>query len=260
MALAKQFPKQPRHLIEVAATETDVKAAPENTQPILHHHEQRAQEPEVKPLPTIVSSAVTNLPANLGSDSLPQFSTVRECADQIKVLWSQAQHCFVNIGRHLLDAKERLPHGEYELMIQNDLPFGKSVAHALSTIAKAVIANKVEESLLPTDYTTSYHIVTLPDDELKLAKERDLISPKTTRKEILEFRKSLKQPDTKVAPADMKSLRKTKVKLKNQLTRIEEQKSQLEQDEARLRADLVDVEKKLLAAEEAQRQGFAELA
>ena len=112
MAIAKQFPKKPRHLIE-DADETDVEVAPENTKAILQHHE-RTQEPEHHPVQSVVSSAVTNLPVNLSNDALPRFTTIQECADQINALWSQAQHCFVNIGRHLLDAKERLPHGEYE--------------------------------------------------------------------------------------------------------------------------------------------------
>jgi len=59
-------------------------------------------------------------------------------AEELTRLWREAQDRFVAIGEYLLQAKETLPHGDYEKMVEVDLPFGRAVAHTLRTVASAV--------------------------------------------------------------------------------------------------------------------------
>ena len=42
---------------------------------------------------------------------------------EINRLWSEARDKFLAIGEYLVQAKETLPHGEYEKMIESRLPF-----------------------------------------------------------------------------------------------------------------------------------------
>ena len=192
-----------------------------------------------------------------------KFQSIQDCVEVIAPLWNAAQRNFVNIGRYLNRAREELPHGQFELMIENDLPFGRSTCHALREIAAAIDSNKFGENELPCDYSAAYSVVTLPDAALEKARAEGLVSPTTKRKEISAFRKGLKlqESETKTAPVDVKSLDKAKVRLTTQLAKIEKQKSELERDEAQFRAELAEVEKKLmdakLAAEAAQRQALA---
>ena|SRR5690349_14911498 len=59
-------------------------------------------------------------------------------AREIAKLWADAQRKFLAIGRYLVRAKATLPHGEYEAMISNSLPFGLPTARKLKAVAEAV--------------------------------------------------------------------------------------------------------------------------
>jgi hypothetical protein len=124
--------------------------------------------------------------------SVGKLSTKDKYIETIGRLWKEATARFIDIGKYLVYAKDSLPHGEYEAMIESELPFSKSVAHALKTVADAVMQRKVAEGDLPSDYSTSYLLVSLKDESLALARERGLVRPSLRRQEILEFRRTLR--------------------------------------------------------------------
>ena len=190
----------------------------------------------------------------------------RDYIETISDLWSAAQKNFVQIGRYLIAAKERLPHGHYETMIAEELPFSRANANMFRTIAEAIDNKKVEERQLPRDITAAYHVVTLNDVGLAKAAEQGMLRPETKRTQVLQFKAALKAEQQtaqtgKVSRGvvDVKSLGKSKVRLTTQLARIEQQKSLLERDEAKLRAELIEIENMLLAAKEAELLALAEL-
>jgi hypothetical protein len=117
----------------------------------------------------------------------------QEFASQIASFWHDAQQRFLLIGRYLVRAKKTLPHGEYEKMITQDLPFSIQVAHQLKSVADAVDSGRFAETELPVSYSAVYQLTTLNDDELRLAKERGLLSPNVSRPRIIKFKHEIRR-------------------------------------------------------------------
>jgi hypothetical protein len=115
-------------------------------------------------------------------------------ARAIGKLWGEAQEKFIAIGRHLVLARRTLPHGEYQNMVDTMLPFGSSVARKLRTIAEAVCTGRMRAEALPLTYSVAYELAVLPDQQLQLAEQRQLIRPDVTRREIDAFKRELRQP------------------------------------------------------------------
>jgi len=119
-------------------------------------------------------------------------ATREEFAARIGMLWKDAQRTFVEIGRQLQRAKAQLPHGDFEAMVERDLPFGKNAAYKLRVVAEAIDTGRLPSDLAPLDYSTCYLIASLKDEELAMAQERNLVRPDVTRADLLAFRRSLK--------------------------------------------------------------------
>lgn len=107
--------------------------------------------------------------------------------EEIGRLWSEAQDKFLKIGRYLVKAKELLPHGSYEAMVVDELPFGRHVAWQLRTVAMAVDGGRLIEDDLPNSYATAFKLASLDDDVLKRAKVENIIRPNVTRAEVVSF-------------------------------------------------------------------------
>src|SRR3954467_14895359 len=56
-----------------------------------------------------------------------------EYVSEISRLWNRAQSAFLEIGRLLIRAKDRLPHGEYVAAVEAELPFSARTAYQLSS-------------------------------------------------------------------------------------------------------------------------------
>jgi hypothetical protein len=124
-----------------------------------------------------------------------QLETRAEFVEEIGRLWRDVQERCLLIGRHLVQAKEKLLHGDFITMIERDLPFGRNAAHKMMTVARAVDDQVVATELLPPDYTAAYLIVTLNEDERRQARAEGLIQPAVTRRALLEFRRRLRVPE-----------------------------------------------------------------
>ncbi|MBP2309406.1 DUF3102 domain-containing protein [Azospirillum melinis] len=123
--------------------------------------------------------------ARLSMLAKPRTLTTRaEFAADIRREWTNALEATVAVGRRLNEAKEALPHGEYEAMVTNDLPFSTSTARKLREIAAFVDTEKVPLDQLPEAMSTLYAIATLPDATRKQALEQGVIRPEVTRAEV----------------------------------------------------------------------------
>lgn len=114
-------------------------------------------------------------------------------AEEIARLWAETQDRFLKIGRYLVHAKERLPHGSYEAMLAEELPFGRHVAWQLRTVALAVDGGRLEEGCLPQSYATAFKLATLDDDMLEAAKRENVVRPTVTRAEVTKFVKRISE-------------------------------------------------------------------
>ena len=153
--------------------------------------------------------------------ALIPLKTKSEYVEHITALWIGAQERFLVIGKYLVNARTSLPHGEYEDMVERDLPFGTSVAHRLRTVAEAVEAKRITETECPKSYAAAYLVARLNDTELMKARERGLVQPMTTRSTIEAFRRELLGPPSSDRLRD--ELERKKRHLLAQLRRIDEE-------------------------------------
>ena len=65
----------------------------------------------------------------------PGQLTRAEWAARITALWQQSLTGIIETGRSLIEAQDNLDHGEWLLMVKNDLPFGAKTAQRLMKIS-----------------------------------------------------------------------------------------------------------------------------
>lgn len=190
---------------------------------------------------------------------------------EIGKLWSEAQEKFVVIGRYLNQAKATLPHGEFEHMIATQLPFGRHVAFQLRSVAAAVDSGRLLEDELPHSYATAYKLAILEDRHLGVARERGLVRPAVTRREIEAFRREMADAASpQGAPGalvrEWKAISREVERLEEQLRRAHARRAQLEAEmgpkpvgsgsRGRSSGPVIDADDGLLAAaDEAPRPG-----
>jgi len=121
-----------------------------------------------------------------------QLKTKAEFKKEIGKLWKTAQQRFLLIGFYLVDAKLVLRHGDFEDMIERELPFSKSVAFQLRTVAEAIGGEKIAPNELPASYSAAYQIVSLTEEELARARLQGLLKPDISRDAIIAFKRELR--------------------------------------------------------------------
>lgn len=158
-----------------------------------------------------------------------------EYVQEISRLWRNAQSTFLTIGRYLVQAADRLEHGEFQAMVENELPFGYQVAYQLRKVAEAIDGNRFPVEDLPPSYATIYQLTTLSDEQLDLARAElpPLIRPTVKREEVVQFKRRLARlkPPPDVLPAKRiaqlrrrrQSLIKQRDRILSELARVEEE-------------------------------------
>jgi hypothetical protein len=157
------------------------------------------------------------------------FDRRDQYAAEIHALWKQAQSAFLRIGHYLDLAKERLPHGEFEEMIERDLPFDRRTAFMIRSAARAVRSGRLPAERLPPNYSVIYQLATLDDDKLKAAEAEGLIRPTLRRSEVIAFKRRLGAPSDIVgAERRRRELLEAREKLLRQQREIAEQLDRIE--------------------------------
>lgn len=104
-----------------------------------------------------------------------------EWAAVINAEWRKSIESIIQTGRDLVQAKAELSHGDYEAMCREDIDFSPEMARGLRGIAEHPEIGKAKG---PTDLPPSWSVLAslseLNEGEFKWAKERGLISTKTT--------------------------------------------------------------------------------
>jgi hypothetical protein len=142
-------------------------------------------------------SALADLRVGMMNEAAFDCHTREQFKAEIERLWYTAQDNFLRIGRYLLQAKERLPHGEFEDMVNRDLPFSPSVGRKLRAVVEFVDSGVVPADLLPKAYSVAYEVVTMSPTMREKAVEAGVIRPDATLKEFQRFKRELRM----VSPA-----------------------------------------------------------
>lgn len=167
---------------------------------------------------------------SLVSDS-EKVSRILAVRAEVNQNWSQARDSFLAIGRALLDLENVLSKAEYVKLRQGSerlFPFSDATATQLRRIAKAVSDGVIPLEACPGSYGTAYQITLLNEYQLRVAKERGLLRPDVTRREIASLRKETvtKQDvsgrvDVNLLKDEYRKLLRQREKLESEITTVD---------------------------------------
>jgi hypothetical protein len=86
-------------------------------------------------------------------------------AKRITIAWQKTVQSILEVGRLLLAAKKKLPHGDFTAMVESDLPFSIRTAECLMSIARhprLAKANPHTCASLPSSWRALYELSRLP--------------------------------------------------------------------------------------------------
>jgi hypothetical protein len=160
----------------------------------------------------------TDRTADLRNAPIP-CQTVGEYRLEIGKLWDHARQSFLLIGRYLNDAKDRLPHGEFQGLIERELPFGRGQAFQFRAIATMVDTGKVIEDELPSSASIAYELSKLAPVELENARQHGLLKSNVTRTQIRNWRREKSLQDLNAVSGSAKA--RLREALLRRVTRLE---------------------------------------
>ncbi len=108
--------------------------------------------------------------------------------------WSDARDSFLAIGRALLSLEHELTKAEFARLRQSSerlFPFSDATATQLRQIARAVDSGRIPLEACPGSYGTAYQITLLTETQMRVARERGLVRPDVTRREIVQLRREM---------------------------------------------------------------------
>jgi len=106
-------------------------------------------------------------------------------AEKIIARYQDSVAVILDVGRYLIQAKAQLVHGEFGLLVDNDLPFSWRTANRFMLIAEnPVLTNSSHGSNLPTSWRTLAELAKLPEEVLEEALDAGRITPELKRKEV----------------------------------------------------------------------------
>lgn len=106
-------------------------------------------------------------------------------AARIQQTMSRTVEAILDTGKILCEAKAKLKHGEWTLMIENDLPFtARTIQRLMAITHDPRLSNPTHVSLLPPSWGTLYQLSQLHDDEFERGIQEGLIRPDMKRSEV----------------------------------------------------------------------------
>jgi hypothetical protein len=168
------------------------------------------------------------------------MSSRQDFAREIQSLWDDARDRVLRIGKMLVMAKATLGHGEYEQMIEQDLPFARGVAFQIRSVYESIQSGQFTAEELPAPYSIAYQLVSLKDPEkLEQARAEGLVRPDVRRSEILEIKRRLSSSETTraVSPERIRALKADRQKLLEKLRALEAELQDLGADPETLNED-----------------------
>ena len=165
--------------------------------------------------------AGTSLP-----DNQEKVRRILRTRSEIQKEWGDARDSFLAIGRALISLEAELTKAEFVRLrhgTERLFPFSDATATQLRQIARAVDGGRIPANACPGSYGTAYQITLLTEPQLRVARERGLIRPDVTRREIMQLRREV--PATSAQP--LQSGRIDPVLLREERTRLGERRARL---------------------------------
>lgn len=159
---------------------------------------------------------------------------------EIQKEWSDARDSFLAIGRALIALENELTKAEFARLRQGSerlFPFSDATATQLRQIARAVDGGRIPAEACPGSYGTAYQITLLTEPQLRVARERGLIRPDVTRREIMQLRREVSSDGANPPPTgrlDRARLREERARLGDRRARLTEELTLIERRIAQL--------------------------
>jgi hypothetical protein len=161
-------------------------------------------------------------PADANLERIIDPDDVDAFRDHLERLWRETRQRVLAIGRNLLNALEKLEDqpGRFEKLIEG-LPFSRPIASQMIAIAKAVEERKLVEEEIPPTYSVAYQLTTLSDEEMKRARQHGIVRPDIGRKDIIDFKRSLRAAKPRQNTMDLRRLKAQRDRLRQALAEVE---------------------------------------
>lgn len=181
--------------------------------------------------------AGTSLP-----DNQEKVRRILRTRSEIQKEWGDARDSFLAIGRALIALENMLTKAELVRLRQGSerlFPFSDATATQLRQIARAVDSGRIPADACPGSYGTAYQITLLTEPQLRVARERGLIRPDVTRREIMQLRREVPPNGMDPPPAGRLSR-----------ARLREERARLAERRARLAEELAMIERRIAQLDE----------
>ena len=106
-------------------------------------------------------------------------------AARISAAWQSSVEAIIECGTLLVGAKVALAHGQFQNMVEQDLPFGASTARRLMAIAQCRnLTKRAHGHALPASWRTLYELTKLSDAEFLQKLRNGTINPEMMRRDV----------------------------------------------------------------------------
>lgn len=176
----------------------------------------------------------------LQKTSSPPSRPLSAITEEIQFYKAQAGQCIVEIGKRLLEAKEQLPHGQWEAWLEKSVEFSLGTAKRFMKIASEYGSNRSPVIDLP--YTKLLALLQLPPEE----REEFIAEPHTVnghQKTVEEMTKRELQAAIKEKNEAVKAREEAERQLADErirAARMEEEKKEIYAGAAMVGIDLCD--------------------
>jgi N6-adenosine-specific RNA methylase IME4 len=135
------------------------------------------------------------------------MSLVVQWAERISAAWQSSITGILETGRLLTAAKAALPHGEFELLVTNELPFKPTTARRLMAVWKDQrLSNGAHVHVLPPHWGTLYEMTKLSDESFEEKLRDGTIHPEMQRKDLSRERRILSREKDEARVLDLVSI------------------------------------------------------
>lgn len=127
----------------------------------------------------------------------PQSHLRAELAEGILAVWHKGREQILKIGRLLIEAKAKLPRGEFLSMLTDDFPFTPRQAQNFMELARDPrLGDAKHVSYLPASQRALTAIHDLTDSEFEAGLANGIIRPEVSEREVRDFQRLVCRPET----------------------------------------------------------------
>ncbi|MBY0334837.1 MAG: hypothetical protein K2X49_29670 [Acetobacteraceae bacterium] len=177
-------------------------------------------------------------------DDQEKVRRILRTRSEIQKEWGDARDSFLAIGRALISLERELTKAEFARLrhgTERLFPFSDATATQLRQIARAVDGGRIPALACPGSYGTAYQITLLTEPQLQVARERGLIRPDVTRREIMQLRREVAADGAEPPPPG----RLDRARLREERARLGERRAHLAEELAMVERRIAQIDELL---------------